>query len=218
MDSKIFTYGNDEVEVTWDKYRCIHAKECVHGLPEVFDISKKPWINPHGQTDVEKLKQVIGKCPTGALQYKLANGDIEPIPATNTITIIEDGPVYLEGNILIQDTDGNEILKDVRVALCRCGASSNKPLCDNSHIGIDFKTNNSYNPERLELEPTKNTTGPLTVTLIPNGPFVVNGSYEVHGKDNATTKTEKKMSFCRCGASNNKPFCDGTHRPIGFES
>ncbi|MEQ9265742.1 MAG: CDGSH iron-sulfur domain-containing protein [Balneolaceae bacterium] len=218
MNSKIFSYENENVEVTWDKHRCIHAKECVHGLPEVFDISKKPWINPDGQTDIEKLKEVIGKCPTGALMYKLANGDIEPIPSTNTITIVEDGPVYVEGDILIQDTDGNELLKDIRVALCRCGASSNKPLCDNAHLKKDFKADDSYNPERLLLEPTEHVNGPLTITMIPNGPFVVNGNYEVHGKDSSVTKTEKKMSFCRCGASTNKPFCDGTHRSIGFEA
>lgn len=218
MDSKIFTYENENVEVTWDKHRCIHAKECVHGLPEVFDISKKPWINPDGQTDIEKLKTVIGKCPTGALHYKLANGEIEAIPSKNTITIVEKGPVYVEGNILVQDTDGTEVLKDIRVALCRCGASSNKPLCDNAHLAKDFKADNSYNPERLELEPTEHVSGPLTITMIPNGPFVVNGGYEVRGKNNNSTKTEKKMSFCRCGASANKPFCDGKHKSIGFEA
>lgn len=218
MDSKVFTYENENVEVTWDKHRCIHAKECVHGLPEVFDISKKPWINPDGQTDIGKLKEVIGKCPTGALHYKLTNGEIESIPSKNTITIVENGPVYVEGNILIQDTDGTEVLKDIRVALCRCGASSNKPLCDNAHLEKDFTADNSYNPERLELEPIEHISGPLTITMIPNGPFVVNGGYEVRGKDINSTKTEKKMSFCRCGASANKPFCDGTHKSIEFEA
>ena len=48
MDSKKFTYENDDIKVSWDLKRCIHAKECVHGLPEVFDITKKPWINPDG--------------------------------------------------------------------------------------------------------------------------------------------------------------------------
>ena len=103
------------------------------------------------------------------------------------------------------------------MALCRCGASSNKPFCDNSHIEADFKANSLYNPERLELEPTEELDGELTVKLVANGAFLVNGNYEVVGSENSI-ETAKKMSYCRCGASENKPFCDGSHRKIDFKA
>ena len=217
MESKKFTYENDEIKVSWDLKRCIHAKECVHGLPEVFDITKKPWINPDATKDIEDLKAVIEKCPTGALHYELLKADdVEAIPSVNKLVITEDGPIYLSGNIVLTNSDDEEIMRDTRMALCRCGASSNKPFCDNSHIEAGFKANSLYNPERLEMEPATELDGELTVKLVANGAFLVNGNYEVLGSENST-ETSKKMSYCRCGASENKPFCDGSHRKIDFK-
>tara|TARA_R110002124_G_scaffold208776_2_gene375088 strand:+ start:1336 stop:1995 length:660 start_codon:yes stop_codon:yes gene_type:complete len=218
MDSKIFSYENKELEVTWDLKRCIHAKECVHGLPHVFDPDKKPWIDLDQESDSEKIVETIQRCPTGALQYHFKHKENpETPPPTNTLTINADGPLYAHGNIVIQDAEGNEILRETRLAFCRCGKSSNKPLCDNSHIKAEFKADTSYNPERLELEPQENEGGELIIKLIENAPFVVEGNYEVIGGDQST-KTCKKMSFCRCGASENKPFCDGSHKKVGFVS
>ncbi len=216
MQSKIFSYENKELEVTWDLKRCIHAKECVHGLPNVFDISKKPWIDPDREPDSEKLAEVIEKCPTGALHYHFKTKEQTEQPSSaNKIIIDENGPLYLQGNLIVQDKDGNELLKETRLAFCRCGNSTNKPLCDNSHLKTDFKADVTFNPERLELEPQETQGGELVIKLIENGPFVVEGNYEVIG-GKQYTKTCKRMSFCRCGASKNKPFCDGTHRQAGF--
>ena len=142
---------------------------------------------------------------------------LNPPPSSNTIIIDENGPLFVHGNIVVQDNEGNELLRETRLAFCRCGKSSNKPLCDNSHIKAEFAAGTSYNPERLELEPQENEGGELLIKLIENAPFVVEGNYEVIG-ENQSTKTCKRMSFCRCGASENKPFCDGTHRQIEFKS
>lgn len=218
MESTIYSYKNEHVEVTWDQKKCIHAKECVHGLPEVFDISKNPWIDPNEAKSLEDLKKVIKACPTGALHYHLQEtGNSESPDNENTISIEKDGPLYARGDIHIIDMDDNTLMKDTRIAFCRCGASSNKPFCDNSHIEANFEAGTSYNPERLELEPSRKNGGELTTKLVPNGPFVVEGNYELHG-ESKITKTEKKMSFCRCGASSNKPFCDGSHRDIDFKA
>jgi uncharacterized Fe-S cluster protein YjdI len=55
------------------------------------------------------------------------------------------------------------------------------------------------------------------VEVLPNGPLVVYGNLLVtDALGNETQLTEKK-SFCRCGASQNKPFCDGSHTRIGFK-
>lgn len=49
-----------------------------------------------------------------------------------------------------------------------------------------------------------------------NGPLMVYGNVTVKAKNGALTKKSNATAFCRCGASNNKPFCDGSHKKIGF--
>jgi len=51
-----------------------------------------------------------------------------------------------------------------------------------------------------------------------NGPYIVTGSFEVVDAEGNRFETKKAVSLCRCGYSSNKPFCDGTHKKIGFES
>ena len=54
------------------------------------------------------------------------------------------------------------------------------------------------------------------VQLMPNGPLVIDGDIKMsHGEGSVLLKN-KKTAFCRCGASSNKPFCDGTHRKVDF--
>lgn len=54
------------------------------------------------------------------------------------------------------------------------------------------------------------------VEVSPNGPLLVYGNINVKHKDGSETRKSKVTAFCRCGASANKPYCDGTHRTIGF--
>lgn len=53
---------------------------------------------------------------------------------------------------------------------------------------------------------------PVTVTLLKNGPVVVEGLFRVIGSDGKEYESVRRVSFCRCGQSGNMPFCDGTHR------
>ncbi|NDV69795.1 CDGSH iron-sulfur domain-containing protein [Dysgonomonas sp. 25] len=56
----------------------------------------------------------------------------------------------------------------------------------------------------------------LKITVLPNGPLKVEGKVELTLADGS--KKERENPFlCRCGASKNKPFCDGTHAKIGFK-
>lgn len=55
------------------------------------------------------------------------------------------------------------------------------------------------------------------VEVIPNGPLMVYGNIEVKFSDGHKERKSKSSAFCRCGASQNKPFCDGTHKKISFE-
>ena len=54
------------------------------------------------------------------------------------------------------------------------------------------------------------------VSLVENGPLMVKGSIEITYADGRKEQREKNTAFCRCGASTDKPFCDGTHRKVGF--
>jgi CDGSH-type Zn-finger protein len=60
----------------------------------------------------------------------------------------------------------------------------------------------------------------VKITTKPNGPFRVEGPITLINVDgNEIDLTGKSaVSLCRCGASTNKPFCDGTHSKIGFEA
>jgi CDGSH-type Zn-finger protein len=51
-----------------------------------------------------------------------------------TITPYRDGPYLIRGNFVVQDQDGNEMaLERDTIALCRCGKSRIRPLCDGTH-------------------------------------------------------------------------------------
>ncbi len=54
------------------------------------------------------------------------------------------------------------------------------------------------------------------IETAPNGPLMVYGNITVKDKEGNPTQRHKVTAFCRCGASANKPFCDGTHTKIGF--
>ena len=59
----------------------------------------------------------------------------------------------------------------------------------------------------------------VKITALKNGPYKVEGEIELFGPDDAPVATKKKTVYlCRCGASANKPFCDGQHSKIGFQA
>ena len=54
------------------------------------------------------------------------------------------------------------------------------------------------------------------VDVLENGPLLVHGTLEVTNKEGSKEKKDKTTAFCRCGASNNKPYCDGMHAKVDF--
>jgi CDGSH-type Zn-finger protein/uncharacterized Fe-S cluster protein YjdI len=214
MKKKIYQYSSEEIEVSYDLVRCIHAEECVHGLPQVFNPKKRPWIEPN-QASADELADVIMRCPTGALHFERADGGfVELVPDENTITIVPDGPLYLRGEIEIIEPEGT--FRDTRVALCRCGLSKNKPLCDNSHLK-GFQADGKLAKEKMGSETWVNG-GVLKVIPSQNGPFEIRGNFQIRGVEGGAKFLGNQEWLCRCGGSGNKPFCDGTHRKIGFSS
>ena len=215
------------------------------------------------------------------------------------ITIAEDGPFVLSGDVRITrrrkvTSDQGEPLTwetTERLAdgdgawLCRCGGSSNKPYCDDTHLTNGFDGTAAAAPttyaerakklggERIVVRDDRSIcehagfcsnkltnvwrmaagdadadvvtrtamvgmiancpSGALTYALVDDGPAVeqqlapgvavvadgplfVSGGVEVRLADGTAYEPRNRMTLCRCGQSNNKPFCDGTHAAVDF--
>lgn len=57
-----------------------------------------------------------------------------------------------------------------------------------------------------------------TIRVNNNGSYLVTGNFEIVDAEGNVFETKKAVSLCRCGLSEIKPFCDGSHRKKGFES
>ena len=134
---RLQTFATDGITVTYDPNVCIHAAECVRRLPSVFDTSVARWIRPDRAAE-DDVMATVARCPTGALQATRTVGVPESpdVPATAKVTA--RGPVHLRGELSIRDHTGAVIATGKRFALCRCGASHNKPFCDGSHRAAGF--------------------------------------------------------------------------------
>lgn len=209
-------YDSDDVTVFFEPRRCIHAAECVHGLPQVFDPDKRPWIDPK-KAGADQIAEVVHRCPTGALTYERHDdGGSEETLETTQGRLAENGPVYLRGRILLKSAEGETLVECTRLALCRCGASKNKPFCDGRHTEISFEASAALpaaGGELPQLDPA-----PLEGTVAANGPVVCRGPLEILDADGQVVFRREKAALCRCGASGNKPFCDGSHVSAGFEA
>jgi hypothetical protein len=63
-----------------------------------------------------------------------------------------------------------------------------------------------------------NTMGETTkIQILPNGPMLVHGEMDIENSDGKNISKTATTAFCRCGASKNKPFCDGAHNKIEFK-
>ncbi len=214
--SKIREYTGDGITVRYDVKRCIHAGECTRGLPAAFDVEKRPWIQP-GNALADEVAGVVRRCPSGALQFERTDsGTAESTPTENVILITPNGPLYVSGDVSITTQDGEQVHQGTRVALCRCGASENKPFCDNAHKKIEFHAAGTVTDNRSATD--IETGGSLKVMQRMNGPYLLQGNFEIRSVNGESVFQGTKAALCRCGGSTNKPFCDGTHRTIGFEA
>ncbi len=96
--------------------------------------------------DVDDVMHGAALCPSGRYTaIDKATGESSEPTIEPSIGLIEDpskgvsGPIWVRGGIPIQSAEGIEYEVRNRAALCRCGASENKPFCDGSHVEIGFK-------------------------------------------------------------------------------
>ena len=216
---RIREYEGEAIVVRYDARRCIHSGECVRGLPQVFDTRRRPWIDAT-KASADRIAEVVRRCPTGALSFQRSDGGpAEPVPESNTITVSENGPLYVRGDIEVT-LSGGEVRRETRMALCRCGKSKNKPYCDNTHCAVGFAALASLGESKLreeEVEEGTEAQSSLRLSFSPGRSLKVLGPVTIVC-GGLVPHEGSRGSLCRCGASENKPYCDGTHRDIDFEA
>jgi len=206
------TYDGKQVSISFDKSKCIHSRRCVLRLPNVFRPNVEgPWINPDNAS-AEDIAAFANECPSGAMTYERHDGGTdESAPLANTLFVRENGPLAINADLTIDGEDAG-----FRATLCRCGASKTKPFCDFSHADEQFEATGE--PPRKSFEPLEARDGTVSVTPLPNGPVRVEGNLEICSGTGRTVEQTRKVVLCRCGQSENKPYCDGTHAKIGFKT
>ncbi len=212
----IFEYKGDTQTVTWDRRLCIHVGECGRAKGDLFVGGRDPWCDPN-VSDQADIADVVARCPTGALAVRDQDGNavIEAAPDENEVLIANDGPLYVSGDLSIDGASDDMQSATRRAALCRCGASKNKPFCDNSHRDIDFEDAGAIGEKGL---PEIEAGGPLEIKRIPDGPIEVSGNFTIRAGSGRKAWSGRKAYLCRCGQSANKPFCDGAHNAAGFKA
>ena len=139
-EQNIHVYPGDAVDVSWDGRLCIHVGECGRSEGELFVGGRNPWCDPNLAGSADRVAEVCQRCPTGALTYvRKDGGAAEVAPGRNQVVVANDGPLYFTGALDIDGAAADQVGVKFRAALCRCGASKNKPFCDNSHRDVGFE-------------------------------------------------------------------------------
>ncbi len=198
--------------IVFDAPRCIHSRHCVLDRPDVFVPNVVgEWIHPDAATP-DEVALLAHNCPSGAIAFRRHDGGPEEAPPrVNVLHVREHGPLAIRADLEIVGHG-----KQLRATLCRCGASKHKPFCDNSHIAAGFQATGET--ETFPSQPLADRAGPLTITPRKNGPLGVEGNLEICTGTGRTIDRVTSIALCRCGGSQNKPFCDGTHTRNGFVS
>jgi CDGSH-type Zn-finger protein/uncharacterized Fe-S cluster protein YjdI len=206
------TVRGEKLELQFEAKLCIHSRFCVTGAPRVFLANVKgPWIHPDAMP-VDALVEVAHACPSGAIRYRHLDGAPDEIaPPVNLAGIREAGPYAFRAQLQINGTPAG-----FRATLCRCGASKNKPFCDSSHHEVGFNATGEPPSGKTDMLPVRD--GVLAVDPQIDGPLKVSGNLEIMSGTGRVVARTTTTWLCRCGQSNNKPFCDGTHKKIGFKA
>jgi uncharacterized Fe-S cluster protein YjdI len=155
-------YTNGEITVYWKPAACVHASYCYRELIEVFDPSRRPWVDMKG-APTDKIIETVNLCPTEALAWKWNNeeknidigGDqsnhvifrrpelmqsVQPADEGTPVSVkvMTDGPIVIKGNFTLVNGDNSKEIKESIISICRCGESDLQPFCDGRHRKIGF--------------------------------------------------------------------------------
>jgi CDGSH-type Zn-finger protein/uncharacterized Fe-S cluster protein YjdI len=212
MAEKLEEYRATRVTVRFEARRCVHSRNCVLGDPRVFVPNESgPWIQPDAAA-TERVVELVQACPSGALTYERTDGAAgEEPPVVNSVRVRENGPLAFHAELRL--ADGTTAL---RATLCRCGVSKHKPFCDGSHSTAGFTATGE--PTSQDSQPLAARNGTVTVTPRLDGPLHIKGNLELVSGNGRTINCVSETWLCRCGQSGNKPYCDGTHKKVGFRA
>lgn len=116
-----------------DTELCMHAGFCGTATTDVWQMMEHTDDTETRAT----VMRMVEKCPSGRLVNEIEGEHVEP-PLPLEIGVVPGGPLWMTGGIPVIGEQGDRLETRNRVTLCRCGASSLKPLCDGSHNDIDF--------------------------------------------------------------------------------
>lgn len=123
-------YHKEELTIVWKPELCIHSGICLRGLPKVFNLKQRPWIDTAG-ANAEEIVSVVKECPSKALSIKGVrfkekdNSQVE-------VVLIPRGPLIIKGGATVNDRKQKEVFHET-VSFCRCGRSKKLPYCDGTH-------------------------------------------------------------------------------------
>lgn len=203
------TYNGEDISISFDMKRCIHARNCFLKLPQVFDPSRRPWVDPDSAS-AEEIAAMIRTCPSGALTYSKPDAEETP-PGINRVSTLENGPNAFHGNLTIKGE------ATTRATICRCGRSKNMPFCDYSHVEAQFNATGEPAPTDKDA-PGDAPDEVISLIQHENGPIEARGALEITSGTGQRVHRGTRAFLCRCGESKNKPFCDGSHKAVGFEA
>ena len=128
-------HEGERIIVKDDRSLCMHAGFCGNRVTNIWKMVKE---TRDSQVRAE-LMAMVERCPSGALSYSLeAGGDTVEPDLAEEVSVIPDGPLWVSGGVPVERRDGQPLEAHNRVTLCRCGASSRKPLCDGTHKKVGF--------------------------------------------------------------------------------
>jgi CDGSH-type Zn-finger protein/uncharacterized Fe-S cluster protein YjdI len=212
--SPIYRYPGKDVDVTWDERLCMHFGECERAKGDLFVAKREPWCQPD-LAPVAEVVEVCERCPSGALVHEVKDGrTVETAPKRNTINVTHNGPLFVRGDLAIEGAAADMPGVRFRAALCRCGQSKNKPFCDASHAAAGFTDSGAVGERGDGLQAEG---GKLAIRPGRNGPYHVTGNVTIVAASGRERWRGTQTWLCRCGQSQNKPFCDGSHKRVGFQ-
>jgi len=145
----------------------------------------------------------------------LTAADAMPDGPRPRVRTFEDGPLEIVGDLTISVPGEAEPVERARAVLCRCGHSSNKPFCDDTHLEVGFRGGGLRElPVRATDRPGAPPRG-LHIRPRENGSLAVEGWVHLETEDGRGGWIEN-VSLCRCGSTGRPPLCDSSHKDGTF--
>jgi len=95
-------------------------------------------LSARSTQDQANVAEIVAHCPSGRLELEREDARAVEPGYEPSIVVEENGPYWVRDRVPIESADGTTWEVRNRVALCRCGESSNKPFCDGTHRRIGF--------------------------------------------------------------------------------